>query len=220
LLTICSSFRFLRRVKKVLRRFGRVCCLHVQGDNLVGMDTKWLGITSKSFTNYDQSGRVSWSRSPVGTHDEILISVIGKKKCVGYVEKQFGGNLAYQSHGRGRNKASNEQMRVCSKYSPFKGQQWCVGRSQEVRHSHLSICTFATTDHYLEILGASTCCPGLYGYSCTYTFQNNANIRFFPTTSASARTRFSHPEEGSSKFPRNVETYPYDKAEIQQKTIK
>ena len=65
-----------------------------------------------SFTNYDQSGRVSWLRAPVGTHDEILISVIGKKKCVGYVEKQFGGNLAYQSHGRGRNKASNEQMSV------------------------------------------------------------------------------------------------------------
>ena len=38
------------------------------------------GITSKSLTNYGQSGSLSWLRAPVGTHDEILISVIGKKE--------------------------------------------------------------------------------------------------------------------------------------------
>lgn len=72
---------------------------------------------------------------------------------------------------------------------------------KQVRHSHLSLCTFTTTDHCLEIQGASTSCPGLYGDSCTYTFQNNGNTLFIPPTSASTRTRFSHPEEGSSKFP-------------------
>lgn len=116
--------------KKVLRRFGGVCCLRLQGDNLVGMDTKWLGITSRSFTNYDQSGSAFWSRAPAGTHDEVLISVIGKKETRRLRGKEFGGNLANQSHGRGRNKASNEQMRASSKNSPFRGQQWCVGRSQ------------------------------------------------------------------------------------------
>ena len=132
LLNSWSSFGFLRRVKKnVLRRFGGVFYLHLQGDNLVGMDTKWFGIIPKSFTNYGQSGSVSWSRAPVGTHDEILISVIGKKEMSRLRGgKKIGGNLANQSHGRGRNRASNQQMRMSSKNSPFKGQKWCVGRSQ------------------------------------------------------------------------------------------
>jgi hypothetical protein len=48
----------------------------------------------------------------VGTHDEILTSVIGKKEMRRLRGKKFGGNLANQSQGRGRNRASNEQMRV------------------------------------------------------------------------------------------------------------
>jgi len=64
----------------VIGRFEGVCYLHLQGDNLVVMDTKWLGIISKSFTNYDQSRSVSWLQAPVGTHGEISISTIGKKE--------------------------------------------------------------------------------------------------------------------------------------------
>lgn len=111
----------------MLRRFGGVCCLRLQGDNLVGMDTKWLGITSKSFTNYDQSGSVSWSRAPVGAHDKVSISVIGKKEMRRLRGREFEGNLANQRHGRGRNSDSKEQMRLSSQNSPFRGSTVVCG---------------------------------------------------------------------------------------------
>jgi hypothetical protein len=97
------------------------------------------------------------------------------------------------------------------------GQQWCVGRSQAsspLTLVHLHIRHYWPLSRNSESLNS---CPGLYGDSRTH---NYGNILFFPPTSASTRTRFSHPEEGSSKLHRNVETYPYDKSRIQQKLIK
>jgi hypothetical protein len=48
---------------------------------------------------------------------------LGRKKCVGYVEK-FGGNLENQPCEKENERASNEPMRVSSKNDSFKGQQW------------------------------------------------------------------------------------------------
>jgi hypothetical protein len=54
------------------------------------------------------------------------------------------------------------------------------------------------------MLGASNSCPDLHGDSYTYTFQKNGNILFLPPKSASTKTKFSHPEEESNTFHRNV----------------
>jgi hypothetical protein len=114
--------------------------------------------------------------------------------------KKIGGNLT-RAMGEAEIELATSKWEWVPKTTLLmvNSDVWAVHK--QVRHSHLSTCTFATIDHHLEILGASTSCPGLYGDSCTYTFQNNGNILFFPPTSASTRTRFSHPEEGSSKFP-------------------
>jgi len=145
--------------------------------------------------------------------------LLGRKKRVGYVEKNLEEIWPIRVMGEVEIKLATSKWERVPKTALLGVNSGVWAVHKQVRHSRLSTCTFATTDHCLKILGASTllqACMGIAAHipSKIMETHSSSHPRQHPREPDSATLK----KEAVSS--RNVETYPYDNARIRQKIIK